>query len=220
VRKSPTRPTWSARRLHVFALALTLGGQLAPDCGGVSGIRFHEPAADALRADGAVQVSARTGEDLGEASLELAIEEIGLAFALGLTPPFLDETGVVLLDGHPIVVTGFSVFTADGSRHVQASLAGLPPGLFRLAVSGRDPRTGVSSQAHVSFRVVDSFSLEATDLPAAGLPGGATVSESEGILANASLGQAIAAPPLATLGGHTIRSGHVEKAEALIAGGP
>ena len=218
MRKSRDHPSRSARPLHVLALALALGAQLGPTCGGVAGVRFDEPAANALTADGSVEVVARTGVDLGEASLEL--EQVGLADALGLTPPFQDQSGFVVVAGSPIAVTGFSIFTADGSRHVHASLAGLPPGVFRLEVSGRNPQTNVTNQVQVSFRVVDHFTLDATDLPAAGLPGGVAVSETEGILANASLGQAIAAPPVATLGGQTIRSGYVERAEALISGGP
>jgi len=206
--------------LVVLALAALFTSQLGASCGKFAGIRFDDPSADEIFVTDSIAVSIRTGVELGESSLEIEIDGVGLVAGLGLTPPFMGESGVLNIGPDTITITDFNVFTFQKARRIQATLSGFSPGSRELHVSGVTPETMLVTEGSIFFTVVDFLTLELPHVPAAGSPDGPVESATAGTLANASLGQAIAAPPVATLGGNSIRSGHVEAAEALISGGP
>jgi hypothetical protein len=209
-------------RLLSFGLVLLLASALGPRCSQMrfAGIAIDDPLAAEIFVAGSLQVSARVGREHGEATMALDLQGVDLAAALGLVPPFLDESGVVLVASDAVTVMGFTLESpAAGPRRVEATISGLSAGPWTIDVRAVKTQDGVPVTATRDVAVVDSMTLEAVDLPAAALPGGPRASDTQGILANGSLGQALAAPPIATLGGGSIRSGHVEAAEALIANG-
>lgn len=201
-------------------LGVLLGLSLGPSCGPSANVNVHSPRDGEILVTGVVEVDASLGRKLDGATLALEIEGVDLAAALGLVPPFSDESGMTSVGGDVVTVTGFTIETPlQGPHVVQATIAGLSPGTYGLVVSGEVSGSMNLQSSALDFLVVESLALEAVDLPAAGLPGGAVALPTQGVLGNASLGQALAAPPIATQGGASIRSGHVEVAEGLIAGG-
>jgi hypothetical protein len=212
-------PSARRPRILVVGLAVVFALQLGMSCGTLAGIRIDYPRADQIFVEGAVSISIRLGVEHAESSLEFEVDGVPLVAGLGLVPPFMGESGSLRVGDETITVGDFSVFTRHGARHIQAELSGFSPASHELRASGVNPETGLVGVKTSRFSVVDSLTLDASHVPAAGSPHGPVASEREGILANGALGQAIAAPPLATLGGQSIRSGHVELAEALLAGG-
>jgi hypothetical protein len=199
---------------------MVLGLSLGPRCGPSGNVDVHSPRDGEILVTGVVAVDASAGRQLDGTTLVLEIEGVDLAAALGLAPPFSDESGMTSVAGDVVTVTGFTIETpAQGPHVVQATIAGLSPGTFGLIVSGEVSDSMELRSAAADVIVVESLTLEAVDVPAAGLPGGAVALPTQGVLGNASLGQPLAAPPIATQGGGSIRSGHVEVAEGLIAGG-
>ena len=218
--ESPSTPTAGSRRLLALALAVLAGSQVGAGCGKFAGFRFDDPTANEILVSDSVDVAIRAGVELGESSLEIEIDGVALVAGLGLSAPFMGEGGVLTIGADSITISDFNLFTSQGARRIQATLSGFSPGTRELTVSGENPETMIVNEKSIFFTVVDFLTLELPHVPAAGSPDGPVASATAGTLANASLGQAIAAPPIATLGGNSIRSGHVEAAEALIAGGP
>jgi len=207
-------------QIRIGLLGALLGLSLGPSCGPKATLTIHSPRDGEILVTGVVEVDADAGRKLDGTSLTLELEGVDLAAALGLVPPFSDESGVVAVGAALVAVTGFTIATpVQGPHVVAATLSGLPPGRYVLSLSGEVSGSTTLVSRALDLVVVEALVLEASDVPAAGLPGGAVALPTQGVLGNASLGQALAAPPIATQGGASIRSGHVEVAEGLIAGG-
>lgn len=208
------------RSVQAVLLAAICALALGLRCGSLRGVVIDDPLDAALLVDPGVTMSGRVGANHDVATTTVEVDGVDLVSALGLTPPFSDEGGVVLVGGAPVVVSGFSVTDpASGPHRVDLQVDGLPAGDHFLVISAFDPGAGELHSDRNDFARVGAFTQEATAVTSAGLPGGPKASSSEGVLANASLGQAAASGPVPTLGGQTIRSGHVEVAEQLAAGG-
>ena len=207
-------PGPAARLLLLLGLAASLG----PTCKPFNSIGYFEPA------EGRIQVKAqpvlvwgRMGKNFDAATAAFAIDGVDLVAALGLTPPFENAGGVVAVGPDLVTVSGFT-FQPSGTQASQFTvvLAGLPPGPHLFTTSAE--RAGDLVAVDRTFQLVDGFAQELAGTTSMGLVGGPRTLGAK-VLANESLGQAIAAPPAALAGGGSVRSGHVEAAEGRIAGG-
>lgn len=205
------------RRSRLLALIAILPALLAAPCG-LRSIVIDAPFDGALLEDPghSVSLSARVGTNFALASVEVRLDGVDLVAALGLVPPFAGASGVVVVGSSPIAISGFSLITGN-PRRVDLVADGLPLGPHALEVEG-DKNDGSGSVVDAAgFEIFDPFALAAEAI----VPGGARPRDAggEGTLFGATLGQPFAAPPVALTDGGELRSGFVEAAEALIAGG-
>ena len=205
------------RRSRLLALMAILPALLAAPCG-LRSIVIDAPFDGALLEDPGhtVALAARVGTNFNVPSVEVRLDGVDLVAALGLVPPFTDAAGVVVIGPDSIAISGFS-FTATNPRFVDLAASGLPLGAHALEVEG-DKNDGSGSVVDAAgFEIFDPFALALEAL----VPGGARPRDagSEGTLFGATLGQPLAAPPVALSDGGELRSGFVEASEALIAGG-
>lgn len=202
--------------MAIFLLAAGL--TLAARCGKPP-IVIEAPRDGALFEDPlpSVAAAARLSNAIDPGSVAVELGGVDLVAALGLLPPFSDESGVVQVGVALVTITGFS-FTPLGSGHrVELVASGLDEGLHSLAVSGLKASAALVSRS-VEFRITGPMTLEVEALTAAGTPPGLTTG-AEGTLANAALAQPLAAGPVGLVGGGELRGGLVPVAEARIAGG-
>ncbi len=210
-------------RCLVLAIACVALANLGADgCNQFRSVRVDEPTDGELLVGEPIAIQASVGTNHDPATIALAIDGVDLVASLGLVPPFVDAAGVVLVGGDPVQVTELTLDpTLPGIRVISGKVAGLPLGAHDVTVSALRTNNAQLISSTISVDVLDGLLLDLPETAAAGLPGGPVESTSEGTLANAALGQALAAPPVLTLGGDTIRSGHVSAAEQVIsAGGP
>ena len=205
----------SSRLLALAALAPAL---LAAPCGKRS-IVIDAPFDGALLEDPShgVALAARVSTNFDPATVEVRLDGVDLVAALGLVPPFSDASGVVVIGSTPVSITGFSFTTDTNPRLVDLVASGLDLGAHALEVEG-DKSDGSGSVVDAAgFGIFDPFALAAQAL----VPSGARPRDagSEGTLFGATLGQPLAAPPVALSDGGALRSGFIEASEALIAGG-
>jgi hypothetical protein len=163
-----------------------------------------------------VSASARVGTNFQVASVEVRLDGVDLIAALGLVPPFGDAAGVVMIGSDPIAISGFDFITGN-PRRVSFVAGGLPLGAHVLEVeASRNDGSGNLIDL-AGFQIFDPFSLAAEAI----VPGGARPRDlaSGATLFGATLGQPLAAPPVAFGDGSELRSGFVEASEALISGG-
>lgn len=203
------------------ALVLCLAASLGPTCGPrFDSIAFLEPADGRLQATAqSVFVWGRVGKSVDPASVAFWLDDVDLTAALGLVPPFADEGGLVMVGPDVVTVSGFTFAPPGGATaEFSLTLAGLSAGGHVVTAAGTKNGNLIVRQRSVSL--VDGFVQELATTAAAGLPGG-PLAVGGRVLANASLGQAIAAPPIVVPIDETLRSGHVEAAEQTLAnGGP
>ena len=206
------------RPSRLLALAALLPALLAAPCGFRS-IVIDAPFDGALLEDPGhgVALAARVGPNFDPATVEVRLDGVDLVAALALVPPFSEASGVVVIGSTPVSITGFSFTTDTNPRLVDLVASGLDLGAHALEVEG-DKNDGSGSVVDsAGFQIFEPFSLAAEAL----VPGGARPRDagSEGTLFGATLGQPLAAPPVALADGGELRTGFVEAAEALIAGG-
>lgn len=203
------------RLLVVAVLAVAASGTRCPHA--LDTIVVDAPLEGAIFEDagGAVEPAARVGSNFKLPTLAVRLDGVDLLEALGLIVPFNDASGVVSIAGTPVSISEFS-FTL-GSREIALLASGLPSGGHSFEVEAQRNDDVVVAEA-VSFQVTGPMTLEAELLSAAGprQPEGVGV---EGVVFDASLGQPLAAPPVALSAGGELRSGFVPAAEARIQGG-
>ncbi len=187
-------------------------------CGGPPQVRIDSPADLALFTADGVAVSAIAGSRVQTSSITLEVDGVDLVAALGLVPPFSGQAGSVLIAGGLLDVTNFSIEQGSPAslNRIDVDLSGFVLGPHSLVVSALDADSVLKSD-RADFDLVDFFTQEASALTSAGA---SPISFGLSTLANASLGEAVAAQPIGTAAGETVRSGFVERAEQLIAGGP
>lgn len=210
-----------ARSLRLLLLACT-AALVAARCGPLRTIVLQAPDQGALVSQGAgVAVAGRIGRVFDPATAAFEVDGVDLVAALGLTPPFSDAGGAVLVGADVVAVSGFSYDpTLPGDPAFSLLLEGLSPGDHQVQVSAERSADGTLVAKARGFAVVGGFVQELPALGSAGLPTG-PLPVGSGLLANQSAGRALAAPPIALSGGGTLRSGHVEAVERRIAaGGP
>jgi hypothetical protein len=206
------------RPSRLLALASLVPALLAAPCG-LRSIVIDAPFDGALLEDPShgVALAARVGPNFNVATVEVRLDGVDVVAALGLVPPFTDASGVVVIGSTPVSISEFSFTTNTNPRLVDLVASGLDLGAHVLEVEG-DKNDGSGSVVDVAgFGIFDPFALAAEAI----VPGGARPrgAGSEGTLFGATLGQPLAAPPVTLSDGGELRSGFVEAAEALIAGG-
>ncbi len=215
-RPTPHRPF---RRLSTLALLCLLAVLLLGARCRFTGISIDAPAAGLILDAQPVAVLARLASSFDSQTVEVRLDGVDLIDALGLTPPFSGQGGVVNVGGDLVTVANFTFNDPDpGVKTVSLELSDLDTDEHLLEVEG--VRLGVDLLTVASdFTTVDFFTQELELVPAAGLPGGPEqTGEGGSILANATLGDPLAGPPIAVSDGGEIRSGFVEAAEGRIAG--
>jgi len=214
-----SRSGWAPRA----ALAVLAFASAGPQCAPFAGIRLFTPDEGMLFAQSApVQLSGRIGKEFDPSTTRFAVDGVDLVAALGLVPPFTGQSGVVPVGPDIVTVTGFSYDpTVPGTVLFSVTIEGLSPADHALEVSSEKAADGSLVSRTRGFAVVAGFVQELATTRSAGLPGGPIAIGSSGVLANQSMGGALAAPPAVLSGAGTLRSGHVEAVEARIAvGGP
>lgn len=206
------------RRSRLLALAVLLPALLAAPCG-LRSIVIDTPFDGALLEDPGhgVALAARVGTNFDLATVEVRLDGVDLVAALGLVPPFTNASGVVVIGSTPVSITGFGFTHDTNPRLVDLVASGLALGAHALEVEGEKTDGSGSVLDAAGFEIFDPFTLAAQTL----VPGGARPRDAggEGTLFGATLGQPLAAPPVALADGGELRAGFVEAAEALIAGG-
>ena len=197
--------------LVLIPLAL-LGAKCGPPV-----FTLEAPDHGALLDEEPVAVFAIVAKAFDPASLQVRVNGIDLVAALGLAPPFVNESGSVLIGGIPVTVSGFSYDTTPpGAVLLSVSLQGLPLGSHAIEIEV----TRISNQVVVTriadFERVAGFSQPAVEISAGGLGPAPQDFGSEGFLVGAVLGAPLTGPPIPLSGGGELRPGFVPVAEALI----
>lgn len=181
------------------------------------GFALDSPLDETLFDDPSPTVSAegRVATRFITSSIDVWLDGVPLAGALGLTPPFNDESGVVVVASGAVVVSDFDV-TNGKPRRVRVQLDGLALGSHLIELRGSSPTEMETRQADI--HLIGPMTLEAEGFASAGLPFGPQSGGPEGELANATLGQAAAEGSVELSNGDELRSGFVPIAEAIIMG--
>ncbi len=204
----------------VLLAAALLSAATGMRCGGGGPtVRIDVPLDPALLAGGATALSAVTGAGFQTASITVELDGVDLVAALGLVPPFSGQGGAVLLPGGPATVADFAIQQGSPAslNRIDADVAGLAAGPHTLVVTALNAQSVLASD-QADFEVVEAFGQAAAALSSAPAPP-SFFPLTPIPVANASLGEAAASPPIGTAAGDTVRSGFVEAAEQRI-GGP
>jgi len=209
------------RRFLTLACLLLLLGGAGARCVPLKDLRISHPEEGLLLPQaGVLDVAGRVGTDFDPATAVFTLDGVDLADALGLAPPFADTGGVVAVGAGSVTVSGFT-YDPGASQKPAFSLLieGLPLGAHSFAVSAQRKSDAVVASEVRSVSVLGGFAEELSTTTSAGLARGPVPTGGSGFLANQTLGAAVAAPPLATAGGASLRSGHVAAVEGRIAAG-
>ena len=162
-----------------------------------------------------ISASGRVGAKYLVPTIDVWVDGVSLVGSLGLTPPFSDEGGVVVLGSGPVTVSDFDV-TGAKLRRVRVQLDGLAPGSHQIELRGST--VAVTDTDSADVHLIGPMTLEAQGFASAGLPFGPQPPGTEGELANATLGQATADGSVSLSNGDELRAGFVPIAEAIIMG--
>ncbi|MCZ6783829.1 MAG: hypothetical protein O7G30_11040 [Proteobacteria bacterium] len=209
-----------SRARLVLALLVVSLLAVGAKCGGGAGtIIIFEPDPGDLFDEAPIVVSARLSSNFAPGTVQVRVNGVDLIEALGLLPPFQGAGGVVQVGADFVTVSNFD-FVVGAQHRVDLEIDGLSPDDHVLDVKGFNVELGHQVTRVVEFTLVDFFTQQAHVVAAAGLPAGPEpIGGGGGSLANATLGEPRAAPPVGVPDGSELRSGFVEAAEALIAGG-
>lgn len=195
-----------------LAAALLLGFTCGP-----APIRVVEPAPDELVPANDLRFEARVPARFDPLTIEVAIDGVGVLAALGLVPPFVDAGGVVMVGATPVLASELTLDTSLVPPFVVTGrLVGLPQGQHGFEVEAIDPPAVDPTVVARTFHHAGPFSNPVAALPAAIQNGVPVAIPSGGSLANASLADPLAGPPVSAAGSGEARSGIVPAAEALI----
>jgi hypothetical protein len=198
----------------VALLVALLGARCAPP---FQGFVLDAPLDETLFDDPSPTISAagRVGSTYLLSSIDVWLDGVPLAGSLGLTPPFTDESGVVILGSGPVMVSDFDI-TRQRPRRVRIQLDGLALGSHQIQLRGSTAAATDTDEADV--HLIGPMTLEAQGFASGGLPFGPQPGGIEGELANATLGQAAADGSVPFSNGDELRAGFVPIAEAIIMG--
>ncbi len=206
-------------RARDLALLLCLGLLAVGGCPFRS-VSVDTPADGTLTDDAAFSSSTRVGANFDPASVQLRVDGVDLIAALGLTPPFSDESGAVLVGADVWAVSSFSFQQLpSGPWTIAVELAGVPLGAHTLTASAARLADGSLASDSAAIERVGGFALEAAAIAAGGRPGGPEIPlVGFAVHGSAALAQPFAAPPVDLSDGGELRSGIVAVSGALIAG--
>jgi hypothetical protein len=180
--------------------------------------RITAPREAQLVPDPELRVAATLERKYDPASVAVEIDGADVTAAIGLTPPFSDAGGVVVVGGVPVVVQDFDFpVPPTGPWQISLELVGLPEGPHLVEVSAVPTAGGATVTFMRSFSSVDGFALAAGELPAAGLR--QPVGADGGKHRIASLGGDVAGPSVPLSDGGSVRAGFVAVAEQQRSGG-
>jgi hypothetical protein len=206
-------PSRSARFAVIVLAGLGLG---APCAAPFASVRVDQPRAQQFFDDPSpvVRGAGRVGTNFSLTSIEVRLDGVDLAVALGLVPPFQNQGGAVMLPSGPVTLSGFSVFTPGGQHTVAFDVAGLSQDAHTHEISALRISDSVEIGASAAFRLTSPLGLAAQGFPAAARAVSAAVPG--GVLAHQTAGEAGAAGPVPIPGGGELRSGFTPVAEALV----
>ncbi len=130
-------------------LAVTSALLLGMTCGGVDGVRITEPGVGAQLTEGSVRIVAEVKASIDPATVSLEVDGVDLIAGLGLTYPFLDQGGRLVIGSDEIAVSSFDFEPpAGGTTRLFVELSGLAPGDHDVVIRGlrfadREVRTGL-----------------------------------------------------------------------------
>ena len=207
-----------ARSAGLATLALICLALVGAKCTPV--FNLVAPDDGALLDEDPVAVVVMLAKAFDSTSVAVRVDGVDLIAELGLVPPFVNESGVVLVGGDPITVTGFSYDTTlPQVVPLLVSLQGLPLGAHAIEIEAtRNNNQGqpVVLTRLADFDLVAGFSHPAVEIGSGGLGPAPQSFGSEGTLVGASLGAPLAGPPISYSDGSELRPGFVPVAEALI----
>jgi len=202
---------------HVLT-ALVVGSVLfVLGCPPRSPVRLTSPGPGEIFTSGTLVLDGSLAGSVLLESVSVELDGVDLVVALGLTPPFENAAGVVMIDGAPVDVVDLDLVAPPDSRAIlRGRIEGLAGGAHVLQVAS--DRSGGDSVAQVrDFELVDGLAEAAQAVLASGLHGGPQVSQSGDILVNAALGEPLVGPVAVGTGGEEFRPGIVAVSEAFLA---
>ena len=111
------------RRFHLVLLGAAALANLALTCSSA----ITAPREAQILPDSAIRAAATILRNFDPASVIVAIDGVDLTAAVGLVPPFADESAVVIVGGVPVTVSDFDFEVVPTMPHlVSLELAGLP----------------------------------------------------------------------------------------------
>lgn len=176
------------------------------------------PRANALLDDPSVAIEVRVPRRFVLDAAALRVDGVDLAAALGLVPPFADASGNVVIGGEVVAVAGFDYeIPASGDVWIRATLAGLASADHVVEAEALPSGGGAATTKSRSFAVVAPMTLEAETIASSGTPPPPPIPGNR--MGNATLGEPLAAPPVALASGAgELRPGYVPAAQARAGG--
>lgn len=199
----------------LMSLVLAAGANGGANCGPFNNIAIDQPPLGSVFDNDPVAIALRIGRGFDPLSVEVELDGVDLIAALGLTPPFSGAGGVVNVGGDLVTVSNFD-FTDTPTKFVNLEISDLDTADRTLVVRGVKSGVGLQQKTR-PFVFVDFFTQELEIFSAAGLAEPEQTGPGGTILANASLGDPFASPPVTFPDDSVLRQGFVEAAEGRIA---
>lgn len=172
------------------------------------------PRPNALLDDPSVAIEVRVPRRFVLDGAIVRIDGVDLAAALALVPPFAGASGNVAIGGDVVSVSGFDYeIPPAGDVRIRATLTGLASADHQIEAEAIPSGGGAASIKSRSFAVVEPMALEAEVIASSGTPPPPPVTGNRA--GNATLGEPLAAPPVALANGAgELRAGYVPAARA------
>ena len=202
--------TTATRALLALAAVGLLLGAGCP----LSTVSITDPRAGSLHDDPAISLDVKVGRNFAQTGTVVRVDGVDLIAALGLVPPFAGASGNVTIAGELVAVSNFSYTIPAATDPIQltATLAGLSVGDHSLEAEAPPPGAGAPTIKSNRFAVVEPFTKELEVIASAGAapPGLLVIGNHVG---GATLGEALAGPPVGFAGGGTLRAGFLPAAQ-------
>jgi hypothetical protein len=204
----------SRGRAPVLWLAAALFATACPPAGPT----INLPRANALVDDPGVAIDLKVPQSFTPTATIVRVDGVDLVAALGLVPPFANASGSVAIGADTIAVTGFTwTIPPSGPVAITATLTGLSSADHVLDAQAFPAAGGATVTKSRSFAVVEPMTLEAHEIASSGTPAPPPVSANHA--GNATLGESLAAPPVALSNGAVqLRAGYVPAAQGRAGG--
>jgi hypothetical protein len=205
----------TTRSLGLCALALVAA--LATGCP-PAGVTIVAPRVGALEDDPGVAIEVRVPQSFVPTASVVRMDGVDLIAALGLTPPFAGAGGNVVIGADTIAVSDFTyAIPPTGPVVITATLTGLPAADHTLQTQAQPNAGGGPNLKNRVFAVVEPMALAAEVIASSGTPALPPVTGNHA--GNATLGEPLAAPPVAlSNGAGELRAGYVPAAQGRSGG--
>jgi len=185
---------------------------LATGCPPAS-VVITKPRLNALEDDPGVAIAVSVPRRYVLDASTVRMDGVDLVAALGLTPPFENAGGSVLIGSTLVTVSGFTYsIPSSGSVTIDATLTGLASEDHVLEAEAIPSGGGDPTIKTRAFAVVEPMTLEAQVIASSGTPPPPLVPGNHA--GNATLGEPLAAPPVGIANGGSLRAGYVPAAQA------